>query len=146
VITSPGGHPKDINLYQAQKALAHAARITRPGGMVILVAACSEGSGSRGYEAWIAGMPSHEAVLERFAHEEFCLGPHKAFQIARDAVNVRAWIVSEMPDDLVRRLLLTPARLDEAIRVAWADLPPTARIGILPAANVTVPILKSTDL
>ena len=32
VIASPGGHPKDINLYQAQKALAHAARIAKPGG------------------------------------------------------------------------------------------------------------------
>ena len=32
LIASPGGHPKDINLYQAQKALGHAARVTRKGG------------------------------------------------------------------------------------------------------------------
>ena len=46
VIASPGGHPKDINVYQTQKALAHANLITRDGGMVILAAACPEGSGS----------------------------------------------------------------------------------------------------
>ena len=141
VITSPGGHPKDINLYQAQKAVAHAARITRPGGTVILVAACPEGSGSRAYEQWIAGMVSHEAVLERFAREEFCLGPHKAFQIARDAVRVRVLIVSDMPAALVRRLLLTPAgSLDEALSETLAGLPPDARIGIMPSANATVPV------
>ncbi len=42
-IASPGGHPKDINLYQSQKGLAHAARITRDGGTIILAAACPGG-------------------------------------------------------------------------------------------------------
>jgi nickel-dependent lactate racemase len=142
VITSPGGHPKDINLYQAQKALAHAARITKPGGTVILVAACAEGSGSQRYESWLAGMTTQEEVLERFAREEFRLGPHKAFLIARDALRVRVLVVSEMPAEQVRRLLLTPAaNLDDALKHALADLPPGARIGILPAANATVPVL-----
>jgi nickel-dependent lactate racemase len=143
VIASPGGHPKDIDLYQAQKALAHAARTTKPGGTEILVAACTEGSGSQRYESWMAGMTTHEEVLERFAREEFRLGPHKAFLIARDAVRVRVRLVSEMPGEQVRHLLLTPAAsLDEALAEALAGLPPDARIGILPAANVTVPIVR----
>lgn len=138
VIASPGGHPKDINLYQAQKALAHATLVTKPGGMVILVAACPEGSGSQSYETWVEGMASHEAVLKRFAGEPFRLGPHKAFQIARDAARVRVRLVSEMPAAQVRRLLLTPANsLEEAL----SDLPPDARVGIMPAANATVPII-----
>lgn len=142
VITSPGGHPKDINLYQAQKALGHASLIVRDGGTVILAGACPEGTGSASYEAWIEGMASHEAVLDRFAREEFHLGPHKAFQIARDAVRARVIFVSEMDEDRVRRLLLTPARdLQAAVDMALADLPPAARIGVLPAANSTVPVL-----
>ncbi len=36
VIASPGGYPKDINVYQSQKALYHAGLITRDGGVVIL--------------------------------------------------------------------------------------------------------------
>jgi hypothetical protein len=31
VVASAGGFPKDINLYQSQKALTHAAMITRTG-------------------------------------------------------------------------------------------------------------------
>jgi nickel-dependent lactate racemase len=142
VITSPGGHPKDINLYQAQKALGHASLIVEDGGTVILAGACPEGTGSASYEAWMEGMTSHQAVLDRFAREEFCLGPHKAFQIARDAVRARVIVVSEMADDRVCRLLLTPARdLQAAVDMALADLPPGARIGVLPAANSTVPVL-----
>jgi nickel-dependent lactate racemase len=33
VIASPGGYPKDINVYQAQKALAHVTPLVRKGGI-----------------------------------------------------------------------------------------------------------------
>jgi len=142
LVTSPGGHPKDINLYQAQKALGHAARVTRPGGTVILVAACPEGTGSRSYEEWVIGMSSHEAVLARFQQEGFRIGPHKAFQISRDAATRRVLMVTEMLPSLVQKLLLTPcANLDAAIAQVLPGLPPTARIGILPWANATIPAL-----
>ena len=140
LVASPGGHPKDINLYQAQKALGHATRVTRPGGTVILVAACPEGTGSKGYEEWVSGMTSHEAVMERFQREGFRIGPHKAFQIARDAAPRRVLFVTEMAPELVRKLLLTHcASLDEALALALKDLPAAARIGIMPWANATIP-------
>jgi nickel-dependent lactate racemase len=140
MIVSPGGHPKDINLYQAQKALGHAARVSRKGGTIILVAACPEGTGSRGYEEWVTGMASHEAVIERFQHEGFRIGPHKAFQIARDASPRRVFLVSQMPPAFVQKLLLTPcASLESALALALKDLPPGARIGIMPWANATIP-------
>ena len=47
VIASPGGHPKDINVYQSQKAVASAARIVRPGGTISLTAACTGGAGDQ---------------------------------------------------------------------------------------------------
>jgi nickel-dependent lactate racemase len=142
LIASPGGHPKDINLYQAQKALGHAARVTRQGGTVILVAACPEGTGSPSYEKWVTGMASHQAVLERFQREGFRIGPHKAFQIARDAVPRRVLMVTEMPPDFVRKLLLAPfPSLDAALATALQSLPPAARIGIMPWANATIPTL-----
>lgn len=148
VIAAPGGHPKDLNLYQSQKALAHAALITRPGGTVILTAACPEGTGSRSYERWMfeREMTTHQAVLARFVSEGFQVGPHKAFQIARDAVQVRVLLRSEMAPDFVRRLLLTPvASLDEALRTALPDLPPGGRIAVMPSANATAPLLSTVE-
>ncbi|HEY5910633.1 MAG TPA: nickel-dependent lactate racemase [Verrucomicrobiae bacterium] len=140
MIASPGGHPKDINLYQAQKALGHAARVTRPGGTIILVAACPDGSGSRTYEEWVSGMVSHQAVLDRFQREGFRIGPHKAFQIARDAVTRRVLVVTDMPPALAEKLLLSPCpNLQAALAIATRDLSADARIGIMPWANATIP-------
>jgi nickel-dependent lactate racemase len=144
MITSPGGYPKDINLYQAHKAVSCANRVTREGGTVILVAACEEGVGSEGYAAWMArGFPSHEAVMAQFVQEPFRIGPHKAYIFARDAVTLDAiWVVSEIDPAQVRQLLLTPGTLQEALDAVVAPLPASARIGVLPYANATIPNLE----
>ena len=142
VISSPGGHPKDINVYQAQKGLAHAARITQPGGTVILVAACPEGAGSPHYEAWVQDKHSYAQVLQSFRTEGFRIGPHKAYQIARDASQLRLLFCSDMDEVLARSLLLNPVRdLQTALDIALADLSPGERIGILPHASSTIPYL-----
>jgi nickel-dependent lactate racemase len=140
VIASPGGHPKDLNLYQAQKALAHASLVTRDGGSLILAAACPAGTGSERYERWMAGMSSHRQVIERFEKEGFSIGAHKAYQIARDAVRVRVWLVSSLDPGQVRSFLLEPAAgLDEAVAQVLPTLPSDARVGIMPQASSTIP-------
>jgi nickel-dependent lactate racemase len=140
VISSPGGHPKDINLYQSQKGLAHAALITRPGGTVILVAACPEGTGSAHYESWMSGKMSHAQVMTSFQAEGFRIGPHKGYQISRDALQVNLMFCTDMDHDLARVLLLNPVRdLQTAVNLALEDLQPGDRIGILPHAATTIP-------
>jgi len=146
VIVSPGGHPKDINLYQSQKALAHASPVTRTGGTVILAAACPENVGSRSYETWMEGVHSHEEVFSRFQREGFRVGPHKALLIARDAARVGVFLVSDMAPDLVRRVLLTPAAsIDEALATTLAHPPVGVRVGIVPWASSTIPcVMRET--
>lgn len=145
VIAAPGGHPKDINLYQAQKALGHAAPITRPGGAVILAAACPDGAGSAAYERWMreGNFTTHEEVLHRYEEEGYRIGPHKAWQIARDATRVRLLFVSDMPREFAARLLLNPQpTVQAALDVALADLPAGGRIAVMPFANATIPVLS----
>jgi nickel-dependent lactate racemase len=144
IIASPGGYPKDINLYQSQKALAHAGIITRIGGTVILTAACAEGTGSRAYELWMNGVSSHQEAIERFQREGFLVGPHKAVQIALDATRVKILLISELESSFVRKLLLTPvASIDEALETALVDLPEDANVGIMPQASSTIPFVRS---
>jgi hypothetical protein len=41
-------------------------------------------------------------------------------------------------------LLLNPvANLDEALAIALKDLPPGARVGVMPLANSTIPVLTA---
>lgn len=144
MITSPGGYPKDINLYQAHKAVSCANRVTREGGAIVLVAACEDGSGSQGWETYMArGFTSHAEAMAQFTREPFRIGPHKAYIFGRDAVRLSGlWIVSDMDPKRVRQLLLTPATLEEAVAAAVAPLPGTARVGIMPYANATIPGLR----
>ncbi len=142
VIASPGGHPKDINVYQSQKGLYHACLVTRPGGTVILAAACPEGSGSRSYESWMTGMETYPQVFERFEQEGFRVGPHKAFQIARDASNVKLRFLSDMSADFARALLLNPiSDLQLAIDETLKNLTSDARVGLMPRASSTIPFV-----
>ncbi len=146
MIVSPGGHPKDINVYQAQKGLAHAALITKDGGTIILTAACPEGTGSDKYKRWVTGKRSHQDVFDHFSAEGFQVGPHKAFQISRDAARIRVLLVSDMDDDFAQNLLLTPvAGLDKALELVLSSLPPDARVGVMPVANATIPIVTGSD-
>lgn len=145
MIVSPGGHPKDINLYQAQKALAHASLVTREGGAIILAAACPEGSGSSSYEKWVSARSSSREVLDDFGAGGFRVGPHKAFQIARDAIRAHVILVSELSDEQVRRFILEPAgSIDEAIDRIGAPPEGGGRIGIMPYANATIPRIASS--
>jgi nickel-dependent lactate racemase len=144
LLVSAGGHPKDINLYQAQKALYHACLVTRPGGDVILAAACPEGTGSQGYETWMVGKNSFQEVFERFQAEGFRVGPHKAFQIARDASSVNLRFLSELSPEFARKLLLNPILdLQAEVEACLARLPANGRVGILPRASTTIPYLMA---
>lgn len=146
VIASPGGHPKDINIYQSQKGFAHARMITRDGGTVILAAACPEGSGSRGYEEWMRDKKSYHQILQAFAFEGFRTGPHKAYQIARDASQVNLNWYSELPLEFARNLLLNPVTdFQTAVTQASQRLNPGARVGIMPRAASTIPYLLNKE-
>jgi nickel-dependent lactate racemase len=143
VIASPGGYPKDINLYQAQKALSHAASITRDGGCVILIAACSEGIGSNSYEQFMEGVASPIEVFKKMQDEGFKVGPHKALQFAREQKRIRIIVVSSIAPERLERLFLVPASdLDAAFTEAQKLLPMKPRIAIMPKATNTIPFIK----
>ncbi len=140
VIASPGGYPKDINLYQSQKGLSHAASITRDGGCVILVSQCMEGVGSNSYEAFMEGLTSIKDVYEKLNREGFKVGPHKALQFAREQSRIRIIVVSGLEENRVKRLLLEPAgNLNIAFEKALTGLPPIPRIAVMPKATNTIP-------
>lgn len=109
VIASPGGHPKDINLYQSQKAIEEAIHVVVPGGDVLLTACCEEGSGSELFEAWMQDAYTADDVIHRIK-ENFVMGGHKAYQIAREVRHANIHLYSEIPPGRVRSWLMSPIR------------------------------------
>lgn len=145
VIASVGGAPKDINFYQSQKALTHASLFTRDGGAIILAAECPEGSGSQSYEDFMEGIHQVDEVFDIFRQLGFRVGPHKAFQVARDAARVGIILVSSIPAEKVKSLLMTPASnlqdaFDQARQRLGAGSDDPLRIALLPRATNTIPV------
>jgi nickel-dependent lactate racemase len=140
VIASAGGHPKDINLYQAQKAITHAALFARPGGVIILAAACPEGIGSQKALDFIDPMTTPDEVIFKFRQMDFQIGPHKAYQIALQAKRNHLILVSEMPHELVRKFFIIPANsIKQAVEIAQSLLPAQFSTVILPHATALLP-------
>ena len=46
VVTSCAGYPLDLTFYQAVKGITAAAHVVKPGGRILLAAACTEGAGA----------------------------------------------------------------------------------------------------
>lgn len=94
VICSPGGYPRDIDLYQTQKAIAVAEQFVREGGVIIAVAECQDGIQHDAFYQWLAGAATPAEVVERYGTEGFLPGSNVAFMIARARLKARIIVVS----------------------------------------------------
>jgi nickel-dependent lactate racemase len=138
VIVSAGGYPKDINLYQAQKALDNAYRIVRPGGIIILVAECSEGLGNPVFEEWMQDPDGPDAIVARI-RREFVLGGHKAAVIARVMQHADVYMLSALKPDFARSIGFQPFEdLTAAFQAAGEALGPAPRIAVMPKGSSTL--------
>lgn len=142
VITSPGGYPRDLNLYQSQKALGHIEGIIKKGGVAVLVAECRNGTGSKTCEEWMMRDAEPGQIIERLKREGFNMGAHKAYQMARFMVKAKLILVSKLPQELTKSMHLHTAptlqqAYQEALEIAGRD----ARVIICPQAAATVPVL-----
>ncbi|HZK11017.1 MAG TPA: transcriptional regulator, partial [Atribacterota bacterium] len=141
VIASTGGYPKDINVYQAQKALDNAYQAVKPGGTIILLAECPEGYGEDTFEKWIEEANSPDDIIKRLK-KKFVLGGHKAYSIARVAKEVEVILISSLPQDKVRKLFFIPMNdLSQATDYVKNKYGEDFQAYILPSGNTVVPQL-----
>lgn len=142
VITSPGGAPRDCNLYQSQKALATAEVFAETKGPVtlILVARAEDGIGPEGFQQWLIDGKDPDDVIERFRREGFSEGTNKAFEYARALKKGRVIIVSENVDpERLRAMKLSWApNLQAAIDMTLAEYTPR-HVVVLPKAVSLIP-------
>lgn len=139
VVISPGGYPKDLNIYQAQKGLDNAKHAVKDGGIIIWVASAKEGFGEDCFERWMTTMKP-EAMIEEIK-KNFQLGGHKAAAIALVMEKARIFMVSDLEEALVRSIHLEPyATVQAAFDAALAAMGPEAGVLVMPDAGSTLPI------
>lgn len=69
VITTSAGYPLDLTFYQSIKGITAAAHIVRPGGKIVLIAACEEGAGAPEFRRMLKEFPSWREFLQRIEQE-----------------------------------------------------------------------------
>ena len=142
VLVTPGGWPKDANMYQAQKALDNAAHAVKDGGTIIWLAACTEGLGSDVFSAWMTGHRTPGDMI-RHIRVDFQLGGHKAAAIAMVLQRAHVVLVSELEDDFVRSIHLMPASdVRSALDAALARYGSRADIIVMPHGGSTLPVTE----
>ena len=142
VVTCAGGRPKDLNLFQAQKALDNAKNAALPGGSIILVAECCEGLGHPVFERWAKEATCAEDCWERFGRE-YEFGGHKAAFLAKESMQHHLILVSALSRERAEMCFFTPAAtLEEALELARARQGKDARILVMPHGNLTLAVAR----
>jgi nickel-dependent lactate racemase len=143
VIVSAGGSPKDINLYQAQKALDNARQVVRTGGVILLVAECREGLGHHTFEEWMQDPGGPDAILARI-RREFVLGGHKAAAVALAMKQAAVYLVSALPMARAAAMGFRPfPSLAAGTSAALAAAGPDPFVVVLPEGGSILPALAA---
>lgn len=144
-ITSPGGFPRDIDLYQAQKALTPALSFCKHGGSILLVSECSRGSGEASYIDLIKKYKTAEKIINNFDTENFVVGPHKALLFAKAALNHNLYLFSSNIELLseLKSTFLTPVN---DLQTFLNRIPTNTSVCILPRAVQVLPVESENNI
>lgn len=142
VIVSQGGAPKDLNLYQTQKALDNAGHAVKDGGTVILVGSCFEGFGNQVFEEWMLKYSNPDDMIQAL-HARFQLGAHKATAIAMLKKRADILFVSDMNSAIVEKTFLKPVHdLQSAVDACLRKYGNDADVIVMPYGGSTLPVCQ----
>lgn len=142
VVISCGGYPKDINLYQAQKALDNGNHAVREGGTIIMIGSCSEGYGDKTFEDWVYSASSPQDILNRIK-TDFQLGGHKAASFAKVLIRAKIILITDMEREKVERMFIAHAPIGELQRVIDRYTADAESVLVIPQAGSIYPIVRT---
>jgi len=142
VITSPGGYPKDIDLYQTHKAMENAKLAVKKGGIIIIAGECRDGLGEESFAEALNGKLSPLELIEELKNN-FILGRHKASRIANINLNSEIYLVSNLADKIKKNLFIKSfnsleGAFSEAIKVQGEE----AKVLVMPYGSSTLPAFE----
>ena len=139
VVSTNSGHPLDRNLYQAVKGMAAAERIVRPGGIIVMAAACVDGIPGNGAFAEVVALArTPDDLIGAGGGPE--LDRWQAQVLGRVLQRAQVWLYSDgLTDEMTTDALLVPVHdLATAVGDALAALGGTGRVAVLPEGPLTV--------
>jgi nickel-dependent lactate racemase len=147
VVTTSGGYPLDISMYQSVKGIAAAANIVKDRGTIILVSECAEGLpefGDYGNIMRLAATP--EDLLHTIHQPDFFMQDQWDAQIqARICSRIDLQIYSGiLSDQEVRQVFGVPCHdIEKAIDLLLNKYGSESKVAVLPTGSLYIPYLQS---
>ena len=142
VITTNNGYPLDQNIYQTVKGLCTAEAAAKPGGVIIMAAACEDGAGGEAFFQTFAQDRDADHILKqiRAVPAEKTQADQWQSQIfARILSHFQVIFISQAPDEMVRAFHMTPAHsLEQALKQAEELLGYAGSITVIPEGISTI--------
>lgn len=134
ILVSAGGHPFDINLYQAMKSIINTMQMVKENGGIILVASCSEGLGTDNLRGWLNIESPVE--LEKNLRRDFNMIGKIAYDIKVGLKGRKVVMITELPEEDVGLLGFKKANsLEEAKEIL--SLKENSTLYVVPYGNIT---------
>jgi lactate racemase len=141
VVASAGGYPKDIDFYQASKALINAKEAVKKDGVIILLAECIEGFGGKEVQQMLGDF-SDNYSREKNLREIFSIAKYTGYLIAEIAENYNVILVSSLNPKLLENAKIKAAsNVNDAMNIARQHLDKDAKTYFMPYGSNTLPRL-----
>ncbi len=137
LIVSPGGHPNDMDLYIAQRALELTEQAVMDGGQILFCSACSHGIGPANSmeHFWnLLTLPFDQ--IYQTVQGRYKMFSHKPYRFAKLIQRLqRLWVYSELTDDQILAAHMYPTHHPQQLVDAWIQDKPHVQILVVDGAN-----------
>ncbi|MGQ9721426.1 MAG: nickel-dependent lactate racemase [Candidatus Jordarchaeum sp.] len=140
VIVSAGGYPKDINLYQAYKAIHNALPVVKNNGAIIFVAECREHTGHEVFQEWMEKYSTAEEMKKQLV-ENFVMGAHKAYYLAKALQKAKIYMITEIPPKKLEKVykIIPVKSIEEALEDTFNTMKKDPKIKVIPHGSAILP-------
>ncbi|HKK98899.1 MAG TPA: lactate racemase domain-containing protein, partial [Desulfotignum sp.] len=107
-LVSAGGFRTDGQLYQATKALFNTVGVVKDGGTILFAAGCDQGVGNPDFAKALETYRTCPEALGKALTRSFHMSSYVAYRLMDLLNRFAIFLVSDLPDDLVRNLGFTP--------------------------------------
>lgn len=123
-VTTAAGYPLDLTFYQAVKGVTAASHLVRPGGIILLLAACDEGPGASEFARLLKESPDAGEFLKTIANSPVIIDQWQLEKLALVCQTHRVWFY-------------TPGLPAEYHSSLWGKIFPTADEAFAELARAT---------